>query len=150
MDRRIRLEEEEARIKLDSIRRKKELDIRLTQPFHEKELAVAEAEVEALRSQEDIEGDDDYRLADIPLPEDNRPPSPRSRTKEYVEKHFNHPATCNLDAVPTIPHTAISSDSGASEFAKMLLKKDILFARLSTFTEEPEAYLSWKGALNVL
>lgn len=50
MDRQIRLEEEEARIKLDSLRRKKELDIKLTQLSHEKELAVAEAEVEALRS----------------------------------------------------------------------------------------------------
>lgn len=145
MDRQLRLEEEEARTKLDSLRRKKELDIKLTQLSHEKELAVAEAEVEALRSQEEIEGDDDYRLADIPLPEDNRPPSPRSRTKEYVEKHFNNPATYNLDTVPTIPQTAISSDSGASEFAKFLSKKDLLFARLSTFTEEPESYLSWKG-----
>lgn len=149
MDRQLRLEEEEARIKLDSLRRKKELDIKLTQLSHEKELAVAEAEVEALRSQEEIGGDDDYRLADIPLPEDNRPPSPRSRTKEYVEKHFNNPATYNLDTVPTIPQTAISSDSGASEFAKFLLKKDLLFARLSTFTEEPEAYRSWKGGFNL-
>lgn len=144
MDRQLRLEEEKARIKLDSLRRKKELDIKLTQLSHEKELAVAEAEVEAWGSQEEIEGDDDYRLADIPLPEDNRPPSPRSRTKEYVEKNFNNPATCNPDAVPTIPQTAISSDSGTAEFAKFLLKKDLLFARLSTFTEEPEAYLSWK------
>lgn len=49
MDRQIRLEEEEARsIKLDSLRRKKELDLKLTQLSHEKELAVAEAEVEAL------------------------------------------------------------------------------------------------------
>lgn len=72
MDRQLRLEEEEARIKLDSLRRKKELDIKLTKLSHEKELAVAEADVEALRSQEEIEGDDDYRLADILLPEDNR------------------------------------------------------------------------------
>lgn len=50
MDRQIRLEEEEARIKVDSLRRKKELDIKLTQLSHEKELTVAEAEVEALRS----------------------------------------------------------------------------------------------------
>lgn len=102
-----------------------------------------------MRLQEEIEGDDTYRLADIPLPEDNRPPSPRSRTKEYVEKHFNNPATYNPDAVPTIPQTAISSDSGASEFAKFLLKMDLLFARLSTFTEQPEAYSHERGALNV-
>lgn len=145
MDRQIRLEEEEARIKLDSLRRKKELDLKLTHLSHEKELAVTEAEVEALRSQDEIEGDDDYRLADIPLPEEKRPPSPRSRTKEYVEKHFNNPATYNPDVIPTIHQTAISSDSGTAEFAKFLLKKDSHFARLSTFTEEPEAYLSWKG-----
>lgn len=77
MDRQIRLEEEEARIKLDSLRRKKELDKKLTHLSHEKELAVAEAEVEALRSQGEIEGDDDYRLADIPLPEENRPTKSR-------------------------------------------------------------------------
>lgn len=146
MDRQIRLEEEEARsIKLDSLRRKKEFDLKLTQLSHEKELAVAEAEVEALWSQEVIEGDDDYRLADIPLPEENRPPRPYSRTKEYVEKHFNNPATYIPEAIPTIQQTAIAPDSGTAEFAKFLLKNDLLFARLSTFIEEPEAYLSWKG-----
>lgn len=48
MDRQISLEEEEARKKLDSLRRKKELDVKLTKLSHEKELAIAEAEVEAL------------------------------------------------------------------------------------------------------
>lgn len=71
-----------------------------------------------MRSQEGIGGDDDYRLADIPLPEENRPPSPHSRTKEYFEKHFNNLATGNLDAGPTVPQTAYPSDSGTSDFAK--------------------------------
>lgn len=48
MDRQMRLEESEARLKLDLLRRKKELDTKLTQLSYEKELAVEEAEVEAL------------------------------------------------------------------------------------------------------
>jgi hypothetical protein len=31
-----------------------------------------------------------------------------------------------------------------SEFSKFLLRKDLMFARLTTFSEKPEAYLSWK------
>lgn len=49
----------------------------------------------------------------------NMLPSPHSRTKEYVESHFNNPASGNLDAVPTVPQTANPSDPGTSEFAKL-------------------------------
>jgi hypothetical protein len=31
-----------------------------------------------------------------------------------------------------------------SEFSMVLLRKDLMFARLITFSEKPEAYLSWK------
>lgn len=116
MDRQMRLEESEARLKLDLLRRKKELDTKLTQLSYEKELAVEEAEVEALRSQEGIKGDDDYRLADIPLSEENRPPRLHSNIKEYVDKQFNNSATCNSDAVPTVPQTAYPSDNSPNFF----------------------------------
>lgn len=106
--------------------------------------SCAEAKVEALRSQEEIEG-----MMTIGLP------TFLCQKKTDHQVHVAEPRNM-LNNTSTIQRPIIKMqfqtfnrllfcDSGTSEFAKFLLKRDLLFAHLSTFTEEPEAYLSWKG-----
>lgn len=128
---------------------KKEFDIKLIQLFYEKEFVVVEVEVEVLRLQEEIGGDDDYRFVDIFLLEDNRFLSLCSRIKEYVEKYFNNLVIYNLDIVLIILQIVIFFDLGVFEFVKFFLKKDLFFVCLSIFIEELEVYFLWKGGFNL-
>lgn len=78
---------------------KKEFDLELIQLFYEKEFVVVEVEVELLRLQGEIEGDDDYRFVDIFLLEENRLLNLCSRIREYIEKYFNNLVFYNLDII---------------------------------------------------
>lgn len=177
MKQKINLEEEEALMRIETARRKAEIDSNLNRLKYERELAAAEAEVKAM---EMARGEPEQGgLLDGLLEEQE---SPAGRTEQYVKSHanLNEHADLNPAARPFHPHSAQdrnwspelfrplppsrmdthleevreppfvmntypSQNHMSSEFTRFLLKKDLLFARLSVFSEEPESYLSWKG-----
>ncbi|XP_048747853.2 uncharacterized protein LOC125660050 [Ostrea edulis] len=60
-------------------------------------------------------------------------PQPRYYTRR--EQSPERPAPVNMN---------FSQNQVTSDLTKFLLRKDLLFARLTTFSEQPEAYLAWK------
>ena len=77
---------------------------------------------------------------DYPIRDRNRSPElfcplPQPGRFRTPEQEHEPPPDMNFQS-PQNPAT--------SELTKFLLRKDLLFARLTTFSEEPEAYLSWK------
>ena len=177
MKQKMKLEEEEALMKIETTRKKAELDSNLNRLEHEKELAAAEAEVEALQMVEsELEKN---RVSDTLLPKQQE--TSEIRTSRYVNEHSQFTGHINLNPSarpfdpysvqnpsgppeflyhlpqptcythreqsperPTPGNTNSSQNQVSSDLTKFLLRKDLLFARLTTFSEEPEAYLSWK------
>ncbi|XP_061166266.1 uncharacterized protein LOC133175165 [Saccostrea echinata] len=174
LEEKFKVEEEEALTKIKTERRKAELTSSLSRLEHEKELAAAEAEVEALKTAGSEL--DRNEVSDILLPKQQE--NSEIRTNRYVNEHSGY-TNLNPSARPFDPHSMrdpsyspeffrplpqpryhihreqspehpalVNSNSSqnqvTSDLTRFLLRKDLLFARLTVFSEEPEAYLSWK------
>jgi hypothetical protein len=139
-----KLEEDEILAKLATVRRKAKLDADLSILCHQKDVAAAETEVNALRSSVDNESITEFNNQKAPsINEADRQEMTQQYVQQQVEQHQQVQKSLNPEAPPYNPH---NDTQITSEFTRFLLKKDLLFARLSTFNDKPETYRVWRSS----
>jgi hypothetical protein len=130
-----KLEEYEILAKLATVRRKAKLDVDLSILCYQMDVAAAEEEVNALRSSVDNESITEYNNQKVPsINEADRQEMTQQYVQQQVEQHQQVQKSLIPEAPPYDPH---NDTQITSEFTRFLLKKELLFARLSTFNDKP-------------
>ena len=63
-------------------------------------------------------------------------------TQRVIPEHYGNSVDSQLD--PNVPNFTPLSVTFATEMSKFLVKKDLLFSRLTSFSDAPEEYVTWK------
>jgi hypothetical protein len=108
--------------KLATVRRKAKLDADLSILCHQKDVAAAEAEVNALRSSVDNESITEFNNQKAQsINEADRQEMTQQYVQQQVEQHQQVQKSLNPEAPPYNPH---NDNQITSEFTRFLLKKD--------------------------
>ena len=128
------------------------LETELSLLEHEKELAAAQAEAEVLVSQDQGQhsSSSSHRPSasakrssrgqtswhSVQLPEEESKKRTEDYVKQHIKLHLEADSSRNSDLNPEAP---------PFDWTSLLLKKELLLNRLSTFSDTPETYISWRG-----
>ncbi|XP_063404523.1 uncharacterized protein LOC134687988 [Mytilus trossulus] len=156
------LEEEELKTKAELLKKKVEAKLKMNILKSEKEVAIAEAEFNAVREEMEMEGSRSSGRSMASVVD------PRQHVERYLQEQRElmksgytnpqqmHPPELNVHATPFEPKTEdirqtnyeINNVSVANELSKFLLKKDLLMSRFMKFNDQAESYHVWKASFS--